>query len=316
VLAASDALVHSSAGLTVLEAIIRGCPVISYGFGYGHVRASNAALVRFGLAQVARTEREIAPALSRALLTRPEPDGSFARRPSTASLILADERRARQVPVWRLRTARAITGTAVTVAIAAWTLTTGASYSLVSHFVHMKPVTTVSTARPEVGVLIDSPVGELPKVASALSARGVHVTFTIDRVSGPVVASAASYGDGIVPRLPKGGLVRWLQTRAQIHRLIHELGFQHHFLYASSGPCIGQWLFAHGAGGRLIAGAVKVDDRGDTLGRLHAGEVIELSIADGPQLATVARRLALYLRSERLTAVPVSRLMHDAGVRV
>ena len=40
VLAASDALVHSSAGLTVLEAIIRGCPVISYGFGYGHVRVS------------------------------------------------------------------------------------------------------------------------------------------------------------------------------------------------------------------------------------------------------------------------------------
>ena len=54
VLAASDALIHSSAGLTVLEAIIRGCPVISYGFGYGHVRASNAALLRFGLAQVAK----------------------------------------------------------------------------------------------------------------------------------------------------------------------------------------------------------------------------------------------------------------------
>ena len=52
---AADVLVHSSAGLTVLEAIIRGCPVISYGFGYGHVRASNAALERFGLAQVART---------------------------------------------------------------------------------------------------------------------------------------------------------------------------------------------------------------------------------------------------------------------
>ena len=88
VLAASDALVHSSAGLTVLEAIIRGCPVISYGFGYGHVRASNAALVRFGLAQVARTEGDIGPALERALERRPEPDASFARRPSTASLIL------------------------------------------------------------------------------------------------------------------------------------------------------------------------------------------------------------------------------------
>ena len=74
VLAASDALVHSSAGLTVLEAIIRGCPVISYGFGYGHVRESNGALERFGLAQVARNEAEIGPALGARARARPEPD--------------------------------------------------------------------------------------------------------------------------------------------------------------------------------------------------------------------------------------------------
>ena len=42
-LAAADALVHSTAGLTVLEAIIRGCPVISYGWGRGHIRANNRA---------------------------------------------------------------------------------------------------------------------------------------------------------------------------------------------------------------------------------------------------------------------------------
>ncbi len=60
VLAASDTLIHSSAGLTVLEAIIRGCPVISYGFGYGHVRQSNLALERFGLAQVAKKASELA----------------------------------------------------------------------------------------------------------------------------------------------------------------------------------------------------------------------------------------------------------------
>ena len=90
VLAASDALIHSSAGLTVLEAIIRGCPVISYGFGYGHVRASNRAMLKFGLAQVAGTEAELGPALEKALAHRPEPDPSFARRPATASLILND----------------------------------------------------------------------------------------------------------------------------------------------------------------------------------------------------------------------------------
>ena len=118
VLAASDALVHSSAGLTVLEAIIRGCPVISYGFGYGHVRVSNEALVRFGLAQVAPKVSDIGPALDRALEHRPEPNGSFARRPSTASLILSDERRSVPLPAWRVRTARwALTGAAA-VAIA------------------------------------------------------------------------------------------------------------------------------------------------------------------------------------------------------
>jgi glycosyltransferase involved in cell wall biosynthesis len=91
VLAAADALIHSSAGLTVLEAIIRGCPVISYGFGVGHVRASNRALQRFGLAQVARRESDLGRALAKALEHRPEPDGSFARRPSTASLIMNAE---------------------------------------------------------------------------------------------------------------------------------------------------------------------------------------------------------------------------------
>ena len=73
VLAASDALVHSSAGLTVLEAIIRGCPVISYGFGYGHVRVSNQALERFGLAQVARKVTDIGPALDVRSRTVPSP---------------------------------------------------------------------------------------------------------------------------------------------------------------------------------------------------------------------------------------------------
>ena len=73
VLAASDALIHSTAGLMVLEAIIRGCPVISYGFGYGHVRASNRALERFGLAQVARRRTELPLALEAALSQRPSP---------------------------------------------------------------------------------------------------------------------------------------------------------------------------------------------------------------------------------------------------
>src|SRR5205823_10935 len=133
------------------------CSVISYGFGYGHVRASNAALKRFGLAQVARSEQEIGPALELALQRRSEPDGRFARCLSTVSLILGDERRARQVLVWRLRTARAIIATVAALVVAGWTLIIGTFYNLVSHFVHMRSTTAVSTAMPEVGVLINAP---------------------------------------------------------------------------------------------------------------------------------------------------------------
>ena len=317
VLAAADALIHSSAGLTVLEAIIRGCPVISYGFGVGHVRASNRALQRFGLAQVARKQRDIGPALERALERRPEPDASFARRPSTASLILSDERRARQVPVWRLRTARAVTGVAALLGVAGWTLTTGASYSLVSHIAHMRPMTAVSTSRPEVGVLVDAPSQDVSAAAALFAARGMHVTFSLEQA--PTLSEEATLfldGDGAVPRLPTGGLVRWLETRAELHRLIHAMGFQRHFLYASSGASIGQWLLAHGAGGRLVAGEVRLDDWSDTPGTLRPGEVVELVATNDAQLLAQVDKCARELAAQHLAAVALGKLMRDAGVPI
>ncbi len=316
VLAASDALVHSSAGLTVLEAIIRGCPVISYGFGYGHVRASNAALERFGLAQVARSESEIGPALQKALARRPEPDGRFARRPSTASLILVDERRARQVPVWRLRTAQAIAATAAVLAIVGWGLTTGTSYSLVSHFVHMKPTTTVATARPEIGVIVDAPAEQLPALASAFAGYGLHVSFALDRPPTATELTVRQYGDQPVPQLPHGGLVRWLGTRDQLNDILSEMGFDHHFLYTSSGPSVGQWWLAHRAGGRLIAGAVHVYDHNDPVGQLRAGEVIELSVTPNTDVQPLLRKLSGDLSKSGLRAVTVGRLMRDANTAV
>jgi UDP-glucose 4-epimerase len=314
VLAAADALIHSSAGLTVLEAIIRGCPVISYGFGVGHVRASNRALLRFGLAQVATSENQLRPALERALALHPEPDASFARRPSTASLILTDERRAQTLPAWRLRTARAATTVAVTVALVGWMLTAGASYSLVSHFVHMKPLTTVATDRPEIGVLVDTSPSELPILANEFASRGMHVSFTLERAPLDDQTVAFNYGDQALPRLPHGGLVRWLKTRGELRHLMAEEGNGgSHFLYASSGPSVGQWWLAHRAGGRLVAGAVVVDDRGDPLGRLHAGEVVELSVNSGDS-KPILNSLAHELHAEHLDAVPVGQLIHDAGV--
>ena len=78
---------------------------------------------------------------------------------------------------------------------------------------------------------------------------------------------------------------------------------------------MGQWLIAHGAGGRLIGGAVLLDDRGDSLGAVPPGEVIEVSVGGGQAQAWL-NALVNTLRAEHLTAVPVGRLMQDAGAPV
>ncbi len=316
VLAAADVLVHSSAGLTVLEAIIRGCPVVSYGFGYGHVRASNAALERFKLAQVARHASDLEPAIQRALEHRPEPDGRFARRPSTASLILSDERRARTRPLWRLRTVRTVTALATALLVAGWTLTAGASYSLVSHFAHIRPMTAVETARPEVGVLIDAPGAQVPMLAGLLSSYGIHASFGLARPSYSDETTVLGYGDQALPRLPPGGLVRWLGARGQLRTLMESMGYRRHFLYASSGPSVGQWLVAKGAGGQLVGGAVRLQDRDDSLGSLHPGEVVEVVVSNEGQLKPLLDKLLYGLHTRHLEAVPVGRLIRDAGTTV
>ncbi|HET8893426.1 MAG TPA: glycosyltransferase [Gaiellaceae bacterium] len=88
-LAAGDVLVHSTGGLTVLEAMMRGCPAISYGWGRGHVRLNNAAFQRFGLAEVAGNRKELRTSLARALEQGRTPTAGFAALPSAASFVLA-----------------------------------------------------------------------------------------------------------------------------------------------------------------------------------------------------------------------------------
>jgi UDP-N-acetylglucosamine:LPS N-acetylglucosamine transferase len=88
-LAAADVLIHSTAGLTVLEAQIRGTRVISYGWGAGHIRVNNRAFAQLDMADVARTPAELRESLRRALARGPRPpDRSYERLPHAADEVL------------------------------------------------------------------------------------------------------------------------------------------------------------------------------------------------------------------------------------
>jgi processive 1,2-diacylglycerol beta-glucosyltransferase len=88
-LGAADVLIHSTAGLTVLEAQVRGTRVISYGWGAGHIRINNRAFAQLDMADVARTPAELRAALGRALARPRVPDRSYERLPHAADEVLA-----------------------------------------------------------------------------------------------------------------------------------------------------------------------------------------------------------------------------------
>ena len=86
-LAAADILIHSTAGLTVLEALMCDCRVISYGWSRGHVRINNKAYEELGLVAVARNRSELAHAIV-AALNAPPSEGPIPDLPRAADLVL------------------------------------------------------------------------------------------------------------------------------------------------------------------------------------------------------------------------------------
>lgn len=98
-LAAADVLVHSTAGLTVLEAQMCATWAISYGWGVAHIRANNRAYARFGLAAVAVSPAALEAELRRALVAPRPPDRSFAALPHAADAVLELSASGRPTPV-------------------------------------------------------------------------------------------------------------------------------------------------------------------------------------------------------------------------
>jgi len=87
-LAACDALIHTTGGTTALEARVAGCPLINFGRSVAHVRAHARALAQLGVAEWARDRSELAVSLAR-VLHRPRPAPlAVGELPDAADLVL------------------------------------------------------------------------------------------------------------------------------------------------------------------------------------------------------------------------------------
>ncbi len=223
----------------------------------------------------------------------------------------------RPLAVWRLRAVRAATAGASVLAIGWVGLSANVAYSLISAVAPTtKPLTAVTTPRKQVGLMVDATTSQVVSVAAALEQQGMHASLAIAGLSDRSADQAQAMREQVLPRLGDGGVVGWLGTRHRLHELLRGLGWGHHFLYASSGPSLGQWLFAHGAGGKLVAGAVRLTKASQVLPKVHAGEVIEIHVSSVAGIVSQIDQLASELRSENLQAVSIGMLLRDSGTPV
>ncbi len=90
ILAAADTLVHSTGGVTCLEAKATGTPVVSYGLPVGHARLNTRAMADLGLLRLANNTRELGQQVQASFAER-HPLSGRAAHPREGLLVIAGQ---------------------------------------------------------------------------------------------------------------------------------------------------------------------------------------------------------------------------------
>lgn len=298
-LAAADLLVDTTLGVTCLEAMAAGRPVVAYGMPPGHSRASARALAALGLAAAPRSRAEFASELARLTDAPSPPRGAVG----AAEAILAARPR---VQPTRTRPALVTAGaTAAMLVFAGFTFASPSSYPVFANALELG-LSNVPTSRPDVGLVVEARREQIPALAERLRAAGLRASLAVrDLPSGAQRRSAAAAGDGLLPELPRGGAAGVIHTPRDLHRLADGLALGGHFYFVvpDSGFTLGAYVAAKAAGGVPVAGLRP--RRPADLDRIVRGSIVVVDAQSASSFAALAGLLA----SRGLRAVPLSELV-------
>jgi len=247
-LAAADALVHATAGVTCLEAALRGCPTIVHGFPVGHVRHNAEVMTRLGLVTRATGEAELADSI-RATLSMPRPLPASARLPSAAEVVMAVRPRIRPIARWRLALRRVTPATA-SLFVAA--LSTGTGYALAAHVEDdIAPISRVAVTRPEAAVVVRPSPDQIEPTLEWLAETRTPAALALDAPPPPAIVSmAANAGVAIVPALGRGQVLHWFRTVSRLSSIQGDTGDRSSpYVVPDRGFTLGQYVLARGADG-------------------------------------------------------------------
>ncbi|HUN79851.1 MAG TPA: glycosyltransferase [Solirubrobacteraceae bacterium] len=216
-LAAADALVHSTGGVTCLEAKATGTPVVSYGLPVGHARLNTRAMADLELLRLANDTRELCdhvqasfheraaarmppaahaandgggatiaaappaaapPAAAPPAAAPPAAGHIDAEHPDAADIVLGTPRRVRPIPAWRLKLIALSAQLLLLLGVGTWTLSTDEVAALAKDVLNVHALERLPTTRPDVALVVRAAgAHQALLLADELSAKGIHASF-------------------------------------------------------------------------------------------------------------------------------------------
>lgn len=356
ILAAADTLVHSTGGVTCLEAKATGTPVVSYGLPVGHARLNTRAMADLGLLRLANDTRELreqvqasfaehhqlsgraahpregllavagqnmlaTPDFADSVISQPvEPEPEDALDPTAVDLVLSAPRRVSPIPLWRLRLVAFATQLVLLIAVSTWLMSTDEVTAFAGLFLGVHPLKRVETTKPDVGLVVRAPAGEVKLLASELASAGIHASFADNGAdSSTTIGDLRALHDELVPEVPhSGSLFRWVRTRGTLRSQARALGLHHrfYFLQPPNGLTVGQLVLARTTGATPVAGALRLNAGAAIPHRsMRAGDVLVVSVDGSPSSLTGVERIVSWLRSDGLSVEPLGSLTGSPSIK-
>jgi processive 1,2-diacylglycerol beta-glucosyltransferase len=325
-LAAADVLVHSTGGVTCLEAMAAGTPVVSYGLPVGHARVNTRAMAALDLVRLANDTTELREHVRASFAGRDAPQadagagaGAAARDLAAADVVLGAWHRVRPIPRWRLRTAALAMQLVLLLGVGTWMMSTDEVTALASKILHVHPIAKVKTDQPDVGLIVHVPPGDVSQVALELARRGIHASFADDGgVPSPVmVAKLRALGDEVVPEVPRSSVLRWVRTRGLLRAQARALGLHRRFYYLQppGGLTVGQLVLARTDGATPVSGAQRLRaDVGTPQRSTRAGDVLVVELDGSPASVAGLARIISSLGDRGLGAEPLAWLTRPPSI--
>jgi processive 1,2-diacylglycerol beta-glucosyltransferase len=329
-LAAADVLVHSTGGVTCLEARAAGTPVISYGLPVGHARVNTRAMAALDLLRLANDTDELREHVRASFACDEQAQPTIVTRTlqergaTAVDVVLDAPRRVRPIPRWRLQLVALVTQLVLLLGVGAWTMSTDEVTALAGQILHVQPLAKVKTNQPDVGVIVrvdqHAPAGAVTLLAAELARRGIHVSFTDDGhvPSRETIGKLRSLGDELLPEVPGSAALRWVRTRGMLRSQARALGLSHHFYYLQprGGLTVGQLVLARTAGAIPVSGALRFSATGPLPQRpTRAGDVLVVEVDGSASSVLGLERIVSWLTADGLGVEPLAWLTRSPSIR-